>query len=278
MQVMLFVTVLMWAPHCLAHVGPSGPDTPAPPAPSHTSPPGPPAAAPAPPGTQSLAPDYLKECAAGDLLPGPTCTSFLMCVGGRTYATRRVKFDCAPGTVFDPQLGICISSSKSECKLVGVAPPGTPPNTIPSPVGPTGTIACIQYQLDPTSIYECLEEGFFPSLSDCSGFYKCLITMGCTIKGFLFRCPAGYLFDNRLKRCEKEEIIGPCERVMDDVGQTHEVRPVVEIKPEKLDQFFETQTYWDFMPFMPNETQRVVPMQPSSFSRAPGVGVFMPQV
>lgn len=69
------------------------------------------------------------------------------CVGGRTYATRRVKFDCAPGTVFDPQLGICIFSSKSECNSEGVAPPGPPPNTIPSPVGPTGTIACLEYQV-----------------------------------------------------------------------------------------------------------------------------------
>ncbi len=66
---------------------------------------------------------------------------------------------------------------------------------------------------------------------------------------------------------------------MDAVEQTHEIRPVVEIQPEKLDKFFETQIYWDFMEFLPNETQRVVgPITPSSFSRAPGIGVFMPPV
>ncbi|MPC90218.1 hypothetical protein E2C01_085192 [Portunus trituberculatus] len=86
---------------------------------------------------------------------------------------------------------------------------------------------------------------------------------------FLFSCPPGYLYDNQLKRCEKETIIGPCDRLSDAVVQTHVITPVVEIKPEKLDQFFESDIYWDLMPFLPNEPQKLVPILPSSFSRAP---------
>ncbi|XP_045110803.1 uncharacterized protein LOC123504402 [Portunus trituberculatus] len=259
MQVTLkSLVLLVWVPSCLAQIGP--PRTyKAPRFPGFTSPAPP---APAPP-TNVLPPatNGRQKCAPGDRVPGPTCTSFYMCVGGSKYATRRAKFECAPGTVFDSQMGSCVFSSGSDCIPLVVAPPATPPTTT--------TNSCTRYQLDSTSVFECLEEGVFPYASGCALFYKCLVTMGCTIKGFLFSCPPGYLYDNQLKRCEKETIIGPCDRLSDAVVQTHVITPVVEIKPEKLDQFFESDIYWDLMPFLPNEPQKLVPILPSSFSRAP---------
>lgn len=90
--------------------------------------------------------------------------------------------------------------------------------------------------------------------------------MGCIIKGFMFRCPKGYLFDTGLRRCHKEELVGMCDRVADAAGQSIVVKPIVELDPDSLDEFFEAEIYWDFMEFLPNETQRIV-SQPSSFSR-----------
>ncbi|XP_063875210.1 probable endochitinase [Scylla paramamosain] len=260
------LVLLLWVPSCLAQIGP--PRTyQVPGFPSITAPAPP---APAPP-TNALPPatNGLQKCAPGDRVPGPTCTSFYMCVGGSKYATRRAKFECAPGTVFDSQLGTCVFNSGSDCIPPVVAPPATSHTTQPGPPAPINTNSCIRYQLDPTTVFDCLEEGFFPYASDCVRFYKCVVTMGCTIKGFLFSCPSGYLYDNQQKKCEKEAIIGPCDRLSDAVVQTHEIRPVVEIKPEKLDQFFESDIYWDLMPFLPNEPQRLVPVLPSTFSRAP---------
>ncbi|MPC45036.1 hypothetical protein E2C01_038719 [Portunus trituberculatus] len=60
------------------------------------------------------------------------------CVGGSKYATRRAKFECAPGTVFDSQMGSCVFSSGSDCIPLVVAPPATPPTTT--------TNSCTRYQ------------------------------------------------------------------------------------------------------------------------------------
>ncbi|ROT79724.1 hypothetical protein C7M84_001555 [Penaeus vannamei] len=60
----------------------------------------------------------LRKCKPGELVPGPTCSSFYMCVGsigGSEYATRKVKFECAPGTVFSEGLGVCVHAYGSNC-------------------------------------------------------------------------------------------------------------------------------------------------------------------
>ncbi|XP_042862372.1 transcription factor p65-like [Penaeus japonicus] len=171
---------------------------------------GPPAPPPAPVSSDTAGNPSLRKCRPGELIPGPTCSSFYMCVGsigGSEYATRRVKFECAPGTVFSEGFGVCVHAYGSTClsgpsplpvpspaplpapapapvplPLPGPPAPVGPPAPAPAPVGPP---TCPPYQLDPTTVYECLEPGSFPSLADCSRFYKCIVTMDCIIKGLI---------------------------------------------------------------------------------------------
>ncbi|XP_071540361.1 uncharacterized protein [Panulirus ornatus] len=241
------------------------------------------AAPPSPPATSGhdVPAHPTPQCAPGDLLPGPTCTSFLMCVTSGNSATRRVKFECGPGTIFSPDLSTCVHSYGLACPTDGPATPVPGPSpSLPSPAPPDvagneETELCPPYKLDPTSVFECLEPGSYPSLADCVSFYKCIVTMDCFIKGFLFRCPPGYHFDRISKRCLKEELLGRCDRVADAGAQSFQIKPVVEIQPESFDEFFQAERYWDFMPFLPNETQTIVPVTTFAFARASSGEVYL---
>jgi len=245
------------------------------------------AGAPAPPSTGQLGspPDTSSTTCteAGQFLPGPTCTSFYVCLN--IYGSK-VRFECAPGTMFSLEIGVCVHSYGTECAagaspapvpIAGpivspVPPPGPPPvpQTPPPPPLPpiTGTTSpptqtCPAYELDPSGVYDCLEEGYFPHLSDCTRFYKCINTMGCILKGVLFRCPANYLFTDG--RCQKESIVGPCNRQSDSV-QTHQIRPVAQLNLQNMDDFFKSSAYWQVMEFLPEEPQVLVPIM-QDFSR-----------
>lgn len=98
---------------------------------------------------------------------------FLSCrcvgsIGGSEYATRKVKFECAPGTVFSEGLGICVHAYGSNClsgpslPLPSLAPlpvpvptpAPLPPPGPPAPVGPpapapapVGSSTCSPYEV-----------------------------------------------------------------------------------------------------------------------------------
>ncbi|KAG7175206.1 putative Chitin binding Peritrophin-A domain-containing protein 31 [Homarus americanus] len=221
-------------------------------------PPGPPAPPQQPPpATSDGFSGYLKQCAPGDLIPGPTCTSFLKCIGSRTQATRRVKYECAPGTIFNQEVSTCVHGDASQCVIS--AGPDTSAPWPPESVGPPSPASCPAY-----------EPGTFPSYRDCVGFYKCIVTMGCTIKGFHYHCPRHFLFDVNTKRCQAESVVGVCDKAADPGVQTHEIQPVVEIKQELLDDFFAASAYWDFMPFLPDEPQKIVPFDLRLLPRSGG--------
>nr|XP_053633086.1 peritrophin-1-like [Cherax quadricarinatus] len=227
---------------------------------------------PAPPPSSTVdAGSYPIHCAPGDLMPGPTCSSFYKCVWSLAQATRRVAFECAPGTVFSSELSACIHATDSKCETEG---PTTRPIPPPPPQPPQ---SCPPYQLDPSSVYDCLEPGYFQSHRDCVSFYRCIVTMNCIIKGFLYRCPSGYLFNDVSKRCQKQELFEICQKVADTGIQTYEILPVGAIEAENLDRFFDVEVYWDFIPFLPNETQKIVPIVPSTFSRGAGERVYLVQ-
>lgn len=95
--------------------------------------------------------------------------------------------------------------------------------------------------------------------------------------GFMFSCPAGYAFDRRTKWCLREELLGRCDRVADAGALTFQIQPVVEIQPESFDEFFQADVYWNFMEFLPNETQKIVPVQPSAFARGSAGDLSMTQ-
>ncbi|KAK3862546.1 hypothetical protein Pcinc_031606 [Petrolisthes cinctipes] len=205
----------------------------------------------------------LTPCDPGELIPGPTCTSFYMCVGWPNTAVRKVKFECAPGTVFIQDLQTCVAGDGDQC---GALSPIA--SSSPAPPGPIqGQGSCSQYQLDVTGVYECLEPGYYPDSSDCAKFYQCINTMGCILKGILFSCPKGYIFHTGLKRCASVAEVGECDRASDAVLPTYEIQPVPVISADDLDQFFDSQIYWDVMPFLPDLPQVVVPILPFSFSR-----------
>lgn len=78
------------------------------------------------------------------------------CLGGLPHASRRVKFECAPGTVFSREHKICVHSYGHKCEIdeATAAPPQPrPPNLTPGrpippgPVGPSPPTLCSSYQV-----------------------------------------------------------------------------------------------------------------------------------
>ena len=57
----------------------------------------------------------------------------------------------------------------------------------------------------------------------------------------LYRCPDGYLFDDSILRCQKEEDV-ECDKVPDTVQERLE-RPAITLQVSELESFFRT---WSF--------------------------------
>ena len=87
-----------------------------------------------------------------------------------------------------------------------------------------------------------------------------------SFSGFQFKCPNGFLFSQRDSKCHLEADVGECLIFSDPTQGVEEIVPVVELEKDKLDQFFESNSYWDFMEFLPTEPQRVI-RRPSEFTR-----------
>jgi len=93
----------------------------------------------------------------------------------------------------------------------------------------------------PSFDYQCTGEGLFPHGSNCAKFWLCKETDGNLDDAELYRCPEGYLFDENILRCQKEEGV-ECEKVPDTVQERLE-RPATVLQVSELESFFRR---WSF--------------------------------
>ena len=85
----------------------------------------------------------------------------------------------------------------------------------------------------PTFDFECSDKGIFGHPSDCARFWLCKLQDG---QPELYKCPAGFLFNDEKRRCVKAEEI-TCTKVPDLVRLRSEPTPYV-LQVSELDSFF----------------------------------------
>merc|ERR1712001_345733 len=93
----------------------------------------------------------------------------------------------------------------------------------------------------PSFDYQCTDEGLYPHESNCAKFWLCKESGGNLDPAELYRCPDGFLFDESIFRCQKEEGV-ECEKVPDAVQQRLE-SPATVLQVSELESFFRK---WSF--------------------------------
>jgi hypothetical protein len=63
-----------------------------------------------------------------------------------------------------------------------------------------------------TTAHLCPAPGYYPYDGDCSRFYKCKTDSRGKLEGYMYECPAGYVFWEISRRCEKVAKLPPCVR------------------------------------------------------------------
>ena len=85
----------------------------------------------------------------------------------------------------------------------------------------------------PTFSFECENKGIFGHASDCARFWLCKMQDG---NPELYKCPAGFLFQDEARRCVKEEE-ATCDKVPDLARIASEPEPY-QLQEFELDNFF----------------------------------------
>ena len=86
--------------------------------------------------------------------------------------------------------------------------------------------------------YQCTNKGTFGHDSDCSKFWLCTQPQGATsLEPQLFKCPAGYLYDDEKRRCFPEAEVEECDKVP-DLGRFQVEPPAVQLRVSDLEAFF----------------------------------------
>jgi len=199
-----------------------------------------------------------EECSeAGFFRSEDDCTAFYRCVDfyGIGKFTKFV-FQCPGGLVFDETTSVCnwpwASAPCEEPTTVGeeMTTVGEDMTTVGEEVTTveTETDVVVSGEEDAANViivpsfdYECTEEGLFPHGSNCAKFWLCKESSGNLDPSELYRCPDGFLFDDSVLRCQKEEDV-ECEKVPDSVQERLE-RPAITLQLSELDSFFRT---WSF--------------------------------
>ncbi|XP_047737013.1 sulfated surface glycoprotein 185-like [Hyalella azteca] len=190
---------------------------------------------PAPPA--AVVPDSTTDEPASELPVGPSVSSVVSVVGG---AAEEVLPPAAP-----PLEDLKQFSPLSRPLI----------NLDPSAIlffGSDDSFDCPQYQLDETSFVNCTREGRWEHTGSCQKFFQCIHTMDCIVKGFQFRCPAGYVFGAQESRCVPQQ--SPCEKLEPVPSEGSFVFPVIQLDEDGLQDFEVATVYWDYMPFIAQET------------------------
>jgi len=93
----------------------------------------------------------------------------------------------------------------------------------------------------PNFDYQCTDEGLFPHESNCAKFWLCKESDGNLDPAELYKCPEGYLFDESILRCQKEEGV-ECTKVSNRAQENLE-SPAIVLQVSELESFFRR---WSF--------------------------------
>jgi len=187
------------------------------------------------------------------------CTAFYRCVDFYNIG-KFTKFDfvCPEGLVFDETLSVCNWPEQSapceEVTTVGeVESSGDGEATTEgsdsvevedggdADEDAGGEEESSNVIITPSFDYVCTEEGLFGHDSNCAKFWLCKESNGSLDDAELYRCPDGYLFDENVLRCQKEEDV-ECEKAPDSVQERLET-PAITLQVSELDSFFRK---WSF--------------------------------
>ena len=85
--------------------------------------------------------------------------------------------------------------------------------------------------ISPTFSFQCQAAGIYPHSNDCAKFWLC--------KGDapaeLYKCPAGFLFKDEVRRCQKAEEV-TCEKVSNRFASPDP--PAITLRVSELEGFF----------------------------------------
>ncbi|XP_076366008.1 uncharacterized protein LOC143254967 [Tachypleus tridentatus] len=144
------------------------------------------------------------------------CHKFYRCVDFEENSESFVifEFDCPDGLVFDERVSVC--NWPNQAPPCNVCPPvdgaenstnGTQVEETTLPMSTTTELTETTTKnvitVDVGSLYDCQIPGNFPFESDCIRFYRCVEKESGLI-GLLYRCPSGYIFDEKVALCRRK--------------------------------------------------------------------------
>jgi len=146
--------------------------------------------------------------------------------------------------------------------------PTKKPPILPTP-GTQGAIvvspstACKAFTLAKDSVVNCTSEGQWDHHGDCQRIIKCIHTMNCELKGFIFRCPNNHYYEKASKRCVKPSRPVPCHKASDDPFGGPVAYPVIDLQEGQLAKFAAADLYWKLMDFIPQDDGKILEIEQS---------------
>ena len=160
------------------------------------------------------------------------CAKFYRCVDFGYRALSIFHFDCPSGTVFDENLSVCNWPWAAQ-----------PPCPEPEEEEEQEEEEEEQEEEDedtvivsPTFSFECDEAGIFPHENDCKKFWLCKAKDEEIQPAELYRCPAGFLFHDEIRRCQKEDKV-ECDKTP-DLSRSRFEPPAITLTVSELQDFF----------------------------------------
>jgi len=211
-----------------------------------------------------------EDCADVGFFRAEDCTAFYRCVDFYGIGKfTKFDFQCPGGLVFDESLSVCnwpwasapceepttvgeeMTTGGEEMTTGGEEMTTLEPEDTAEPEEGSGNVEVVEEEEEeedsqnviivPSFDFTCTGEGLFGHDSNCAKFWLCKESDGNLEPAELYRCPDGYLFDDSILRCQKEEDV-ECDKVPDTVQERLE-RPAITLQVSELESFFRT---WSF--------------------------------
>jgi len=92
--------------------------------------------------------------------------------------------------------------------------------------------------INPTFSFQCSAAGIFPHDNSCSKFWLCKAGKDGQVKpAELYKCPSGFLFQDEVRRCQREEQVECDKPPVLRIGANLEP-PAITLQISELDSFF----------------------------------------
>ncbi|CAK1547210.1 unnamed protein product [Leptosia nina] len=147
------------------------------------------------------------------------CNIFYQCTeDDDNHDLKIALFHCPNNTIYDESKTQCVEESKSSKKCDGSLARS---HRIKRFSGDY-----VEPLIVDTRSYACPNVGYFPfeRNQECSpAILKCQRSKNNTIKGYVYKCPEGYIFWTKSKRCERMARLKDCKRSLYPWGRRHEI-------------------------------------------------------